>query len=287
MNLVRFFKVILVIIAACSLLLGSCERVIAPTGSIEGNITDVEGNPIGGNRVTVISGDIKGHPNDKGYYRLGDVPIGEQEIYARIRDSKSGTLMVSDRVKVMITKGIVVRADLVLKNDHWTLGWQYYRDENYTKAISEFEKALSETGTGQATDISYSAYNGLGWCYGRGKGDYARAIEYFQKALNNSKDMDARVGLAGAYFSRYKDNADLQEALSQLEVVLAQADDYECAHDKINAVDLHALKAAIYWYMRDVDASRREMDYVKLRLLSANNSTRDLISALETILSDI
>ncbi|MFH1675628.1 MAG: hypothetical protein ABIC40_01300 [bacterium] len=107
--------------------------------------------------------------------------------------------------------------DIILENDFLDNGWNAYVAKDYTLAVIQFKRAFEDRWIQSNLTYSSSAYNGLGWTYGkRGKDhmtgfpqsndmmtpyEWDDALLNFDRATANPKDADAFVGYAGTYIT--------------------------------------------------------------------------------------
>ena len=80
----------------------AASRLQADPGGIEGTVTDTEGKPIAGMRVSIVSGttpfpEIAVETNEDGFYRIGSVPPGTFEVGVHDR---AGNRVAQQRVTV-------------------------------------------------------------------------------------------------------------------------------------------------------------------------------------------
>jgi hypothetical protein len=86
-------SVLMAAVLALGLLVG-CGVQQEEVGSIEGTITDSEGEPVVGMRVCIVSGttgfpEISAQTNEQGYYQIGSVPTGTFEVAVHDREGNS------------------------------------------------------------------------------------------------------------------------------------------------------------------------------------------------------
>ncbi|MFC2062516.1 carboxypeptidase-like regulatory domain-containing protein [Chloroflexota bacterium] len=86
------FLVITSVLATLLVVAGtSCAGTPTANGGIEGTITDLDGKPVAGMRVGIVSGttgfpEIAPETNDEGYYQIGSVPPGTFEVAVHDRE---------------------------------------------------------------------------------------------------------------------------------------------------------------------------------------------------------
>jgi len=84
-----------------------------------------------------------------------------------------------------------------------SLGWEYYRNLEYNKAIEEFNKYTSKN------KKNHYAYNGLGWS-NYNLGDFSKAVENFEKAVSldilDDFSYFSFQGLGLSYYQLYSGN---------------------------------------------------------------------------------
>ena len=132
-----------------------------------------------------------------------------------------------------------------------TNGWFAYNEKDFSAALLSFERAVTLN-----PDLA-DAHNGLGWSrlsmsqvsvvnpqiVAKAKGAFEDAIRI------DPSNADAWVGLANTLFLRRKDDSDFQAALLALENAFNANHQFLFRHDYRSAADLHALKAACYFYL--------------------------------------
>ncbi len=69
----------------------SCASAPVAKGGIEGTVTDLDGKPVTGMRVSIVSGttsfpEMAPETNEEGYYRIGSVPPGTFEVAVHDRE---------------------------------------------------------------------------------------------------------------------------------------------------------------------------------------------------------
>ena len=99
---------VLMTLVLCLALLMGCGAQQGETGSIEGTVTDSDGEPVVGMGVWIVSG-TTGFPetavetNEEGYYQIGSVPSGTFEVAVHER---GGNSIAAKSVVVRIKRGI-------------------------------------------------------------------------------------------------------------------------------------------------------------------------------------
>lgn len=84
-------------------------------GSIEGTVTDYDGNPLGGMRVGIVSGttffpEIAAETNEEGYYQIGSVPPGTFEVAVHdVKGNRIGLESVTVRSGESSTLNFVIQ----------------------------------------------------------------------------------------------------------------------------------------------------------------------------------
>ena len=114
--------------------------------------------------------------------------------------------------------------DIVLQNDFLNLGWSAYTSKDYSLALQDFNRALSDRYAQAHLTYSSSSYTGIGWVYAKRGKDYQDGLKYvdpttgayldtinpfewddalheFDIAVTNASDADAWVGEGGTYLT--------------------------------------------------------------------------------------
>ena len=137
-------------------------------------------------------------------------------------------------------------------------GWLAYSQENFSMSLLSFERAVNLN-----PDLA-DAYNGLGWSHlGISRVSVVnpqivvKAKESFEDAIRiDPSNADAWVGLANTLFLRRGGDSDFQAALLALENAFDANHQFLFRHDYRSAADLHALKAACYFYLGKNDLAK-------------------------------
>ena len=143
-------------------------------------------------------------------------------------------------------------------------GWTAYNQGDFSTALLSFEQAINLD-----EDLA-DAYNGLGWSRmstlqtsSINLEVIAKAKEAFEEAIRRTpSNADAWIGLANALFLRRKEASDFQTALRAIDNALAADNRFLFRHDYQSAADLHALRAACYYYLGEVDLAQSTIDMV-------------------------
>lgn len=130
-------------------------------------------------------------------------------------------------------------------------GWGLYDAGEYAQALLSFERAIN------FDENVADAHNGVGWSHLSLSTNTTLAQESFQNAVAlDPSHSDAWVGLANLLFLRHKDATDFRSALRAVDNALAGDPTYLFRHDYHSVSELHALKAACYYYLgEDADAT--------------------------------
>ncbi len=150
--------------------------------------------------------------------------------------------------------------------NHTQQGWRSYYSGNYTQALLSFERALN-------TDPEFGdAHNGVGWSNLSLGLSLSLAQEGFQNAVRfDPSNGDAWVGLANVLYLRYKDNSDFESAIRAIDNALQADAQYLYRHDYHSEAELHALKAACYYYLGKNQHAKQEIE--KVLKIDAKNRT--------------
>ena len=130
-------------------------------------------------------------------------------------------------------------------------GWAAYDKEDFSAALLHFERAID-------LDPTFAdAHNGLGWTHLSISRDptttpeiLATAQKAFEGAIRtDTSSADAWIGLANTLFLRRESDADFQTALRAIDNALQGDHRTLFRHDYQSIADLHALRAACYYYL--------------------------------------
>jgi tetratricopeptide (TPR) repeat protein len=131
------------------------------------------------------------------------------------------------------------------------LGWTAYKEGDFSAALLSFERAVN-------LDASLAdAHNGLGWSHLSASRTssvnpqiVAKAQDAFEEAIRlDVSNADAWIGLANTLFLRRENASDFQTALLAINNALKANHTFLFRHDYQSIADLHALKAACYYYL--------------------------------------
>lgn len=137
-------------------------------------------------------------------------------------------------------------------------GWAAYDKEDFSAALLHFERVID-------LDPTFAdAHNGLGWTRLSISRDptmtpeiLAKAQQAFEGAIRtNTSNADAWIGLANTLFLRRESNADFQTALRAIDNALQGDQQTLFRHDYQSIADLHALRAACYYYLGQSNLAR-------------------------------
>ncbi len=267
--------------------------------SLVGRVLDREGTPVGTPWATVkltVVGGGEITPNyqpvasgpDAGRFEFIGLPVGVPVVLEIGLDQIYAGRNLGWIQQVTLTSaGVYDLGDVVLKNDFLDNGWNGYVAKEYSLAILNFQRALTDRFLQADLTYSSSAYTGLGWVYAkRGKDnetglyylddlgnwldtinsyEWDQALLNFDRAVANPNDADAWVGMAGTYLTLLG-QANKQPVLIGTEVphygflqwyfdeaeeainkALLVDPDYRCSHDDITADDLRATLLFLRW----------------------------------------
>ncbi len=163
-----------------------------------------------------------------------------------------------------------------------TNGWAAYDQKDIAAALLSFERAVN------LNPNLADAHNGLGWSrLGMSQVSVVnpqivgKAKESFEDAIRiDPSNADAWVGLANTLFLRRGDDSDFQAALLALENAFDANHQFLFRHDYHSASDLHALKAACYFYLGKKDLAKASVQ-TAINLDSQNPSALSLTRLLE------
>ena len=163
-----------------------------------------------------------------------------------------------------------------------TNGWVAYDQKDISAALLSFERAVN------LNPNLADAHNGLGWSrLGMSQVSLVnpqivgKAKESFEDAIRiDPSNADAWVGLANTLFLRRGGDSDFQAALLALENAFDANHRFLFRHDYRSASDLHALKAACYFYLGKNDLAKASVQ-TAINLESQNPSALSLTRLLE------
>ena len=143
-------------------------------------------------------------------------------------------------------------------------GWAAYNREDFSTALLSFERAINLD-----EDLA-DAHNGLGWsrmstlqASSINLQVIANAKEAFEEAIRRDpSNADAWIGLANALFLRREEASDFQTALRAIDNALTADNRFLFRHDYQSAADLHALKAACYYYLGETELAQSAINAV-------------------------
>jgi hypothetical protein len=177
--------------------------------------------------------------------------------------------------------------DITLENEFLDNGWNLYTSKDYTFAIINFKRAITERYIQADLTASSSAYTGLGWTYAkRGKDnqtglywvdnlgnwldtinsyEWDQAILNFDRAIANQNDADAWAGMGGTYLTLLGQASKdpivvgtgtpiygfvhfyFDEAQNALNRALQADPNLNLHHDQVTADDLQATLIFLRW----------------------------------------
>jgi len=204
--------------------------------SLVGRILDREGNPVGkpwasvkltalGNGEIAPKAQPEGTGPDAGKFEFIGLPTGIPLVLeVGLFQISIGRNLGWIQQVTLTSSGTFDLGDIVLKNDFLDNGWHGYVAKEYSLAILNFTRSLSDRYIQADLSYSSSAYNGLGWVYGkRGKDnttglyyidpdtgewldsinsyEWDQALSNFDLAVANQEDSDAWAGMGGTYLT--------------------------------------------------------------------------------------
>ncbi len=141
-------------------------------------------------------------------------------------------------------------------------GWAAYNQGNFSAALLSFERAIN-------LDPNLAdAHNGLGWSHlsasqvsSINPQIIAKAQGAFEEAIRlDASNADAWIGLANTLFLRREKASDFQTALRAIDNALKADHRTLFRHDYQSAADLHALRAACYYYLGETDLASASVE---------------------------
>ena len=322
---------------------GKSDPVVTdPTGqgpndgtSLIGRILDREGNPVGtpwasvelteeGGGVIAPSMQPGATGPAAGNFKFSNLPTGvpltlEIGLYQLSMGRNLGYI----HTLTLTTSGTFDLGDIVLENDFLDNGWNAYISKDYTLAIQNFQRALTDRFIQAELTYSSSAYTGLGWVFAkRGKDtqsgiilvdpdgnwvdtlnsyEWDQALINFDHATNNLNDSDAWVGIGGTYLTMLGDaNKDpvvlgpwlpfyavltyyFNDAESAIEKALELEPNYNCSHDEITADDLRATLLFLN-YIQGAAVSETEIEFL-MQTGDLNQGSMQLLEILPDLVN--
>lgn len=141
-------------------------------------------------------------------------------------------------------------------------GWAAYSQSNFSAALLSFERGINLDPT------LADAHNGLGWSHlsaSQVSSINPQIIEKAQGAFEEAIRLDAShadawIGLANTLFLRREKASDFQTALRAIDNALKADHRTLFRHDYQSAADLHALRAACYYYLGETDLASASVE---------------------------
>jgi tetratricopeptide (TPR) repeat protein len=308
LNIIRF--IILALLATAWLWTGACSgssadnpgtpgpggNVTETMGTLKGTLIDREGYPLGGfdTQVWVTNAEgisvaptinPPGSGPEAGQFIIQNLPVGQLLYFeAEHVDQSIGRNLGYKQDIFFNGPGTLDLGKVMLDNPWLKLGWDSYKQKDYTQALIYFQRSinsrkLSAAGFEDFT-LSSSAYNGLAWVHAkRGKDnqgsgnpmfpgfEWDQALAEWGFAISNFNDADAWVGKGGVLFSLLADvhtdpvqvgpfipmyglvHPHFTEIYECMQKALLAAPDYFCEHDLIQTNDLKAVQLFLTWVM--------------------------------------
>jgi tetratricopeptide (TPR) repeat protein len=141
-------------------------------------------------------------------------------------------------------------------------GWSAYNQGNFSAALLSFERAIN------LDSALADAHNGLGWSHlsasqvsSINPQIIAKAQGAFEEAIRvDASNADAWIGLANTLFLRREKASDFQTALRAIDNALKADHRTLFRHDYQSPADLHALRAACYYYLGETDLASASVE---------------------------
>ena len=141
-------------------------------------------------------------------------------------------------------------------------GWTAYNEGDFSAALLHFERVI------ELDPTLADAHNGLGWAYlstshapATTSETLARAQRAFEAAIRtDTSSADAWIGLASTLFLRRESASDFQIALRAIDNALQGDHRTLFRHDYRSIADLHALRAACYYYLGQTNLARSAIE---------------------------
>ncbi|MCG9127128.1 tetratricopeptide repeat protein [Candidatus Poribacteria bacterium] len=159
---------------------------------------------------------------------------------------------------------------------HTQIGWSAYNSGDFTQSLLSFKRALKG-------DPEYAdAHNGVGWSNLSLSLSLQFSQESFQNAVKiNPMNADAWVGLATVLYLRNKNKSDFDSAIRAIENALEGDEQYLYRHDYSSEANLHALKAACYYYL-----GKKENTINEIRNTLSIDSENSTALALQSLITE-
>ncbi len=297
-------------------------------GSLQGTLVDREGYPVGGFDTTITVSTEQGikvapifNPPasgpEAGTFLIQNLPIGQKLTFiAEHKNQSVGRFLGFEQEITFSSPGTVNMGNVMLDNPWLELGWDAYKQKDFTQALIYFNRALtsrklSANGDEDMTKSS-SALNGIAWVHAkRGKDnqgsfnpmfpgfEWDQALAEYEDALSNFNDADAWVGWAGTKFTLlgnvYSDPVEIgpwlpmyglvqsyfPDVYSSLQKALVAAPAYTCEHDLIYTDDLKSTQLFLTW------ALEGNVPLSEVEFLSDNGHLNEGSMQLLSILPDL
>jgi hypothetical protein len=265
-------------------------------GSLSGTLVDREGFPVGGfdTEISLTSEQgIKVAPifnppasgPEAGQFLIQNLPLGQKLFFVAEHQNQSvGRYIGFEQTITFSSPGTINLGNVLLDNPWLELGWNSYKQKDYTQALVYFNRALtsrkiSANGDDDLTKSS-SALTGIAWVHGkRGKDnqgsgnpmfpgfEWDQAINEFEDAQSNFNDADAWVGWAGTKLTLLADvhsdpvqvgpwlpmyglvKSHFSDVYGGLQKALVADPNYTCEHDLIYTDDLKITQLFITWVL--------------------------------------
>jgi tetratricopeptide (TPR) repeat protein len=168
------------------------------------------------------------------------------------------TLTVIFSISALLSCSNDPEVDTDAAHQNETDGWTAYNQGDFSNALLSFERAIN------LDPNRADAHNGLGWSHlsaSRVSSINAQLITKakgaFEEAIRgDASNADAWIGLANTLFLRRENASDFQTALRAIDNALGADHRFLFRHDYRSAADLHALKAACYYYLGETELAR-------------------------------
>ncbi len=304
--------------------------------TLTGRILDREGHPAGQPWVDITltvagGGEISpaqqpaGEGPDAGVFQFIGLPTGiKMVLNIGLFQVSLGRNLGYIHELTLTSSGTYDLGDIVLENDYLDNGWASYVTKDYSLALLNFNRAFEDRFIQADLSYSSSAYTGIGWVYAkRGKDnttglyyidpdtgewldsmnsyEWDQALLNFDRAIANTNDSDAWVGMGGTYLTLVGQSSKdpvligpeipfyafisfyFDDAQKALDKALLVDPGYRCAHDKITADDVKATLLFLRWIQGQQVTVQEVSDLAKSPNL--NQGSMQLLTVLPDLIN--